>query len=69
MAQSATLPEPAVAVLKWQVVETNTIDTGHASVLHDSWLDALAHAERICRNYRMRAKQALAFFDGIGRNS
>jgi hypothetical protein len=58
-------PKPRIK----QAGECWVLDTGHAAVLHDTWPDALAHAERICRNYRTRAKQALAFFDGFGGNS
>lgn len=44
-------PRPVVRLL----ADGATVDTGHALVIHDSWDEAMAHAERIMRDYRVRA--------------
>lgn len=43
-------PKPRVVKLG----DTWVLDTGHSDVLHDSWADAIRHAERICGDYVRR---------------
>lgn len=43
-------PKPRVVKLG----DTWVLDTGHADVLHDSWANAIRHAERICGDYVRR---------------
>lgn len=49
-------PKPRIVLMADCVI----LDTGHADVLHDDWPSALAHAERICRDWRRRMVEFLA---------
>jgi hypothetical protein len=43
-------PKPRIALIHDGAI----LDTGHADVIHDSWPDAIAHAERIRCDYKAR---------------